>query len=158
MHNIAHQSGTLFEGPYHIIKVDSEEYLRHLCRYIHANPIRHGIATDLSLWPYSNYLEWINARPGTLVDRTFIHRHFPTPTAYQAYVQVYLTNHSPTPNSLTQYLDYLDTPHPSHSQDPQSPLTHRRDPGTALPNSPYHDPLRRARDAPPPIHAENPAL
>ena len=33
------RSGTLFEGPFKSILVDSDEYLAHLCRYIHRNPI-----------------------------------------------------------------------------------------------------------------------
>ena len=33
------RSGTLFEGAFKSILVDSDEYLVHLCRYIHRNPI-----------------------------------------------------------------------------------------------------------------------
>ncbi|MBV7336048.1 transposase [Chloroflexi bacterium TSY] len=64
--------GTLFEGRVEIKLVDEDRYVRHLCRYIHANPVKHGIALAPDLWPYSNYLEWIAKRNGTLVDRNFI--------------------------------------------------------------------------------------
>ena len=37
-------SGTLFEGRFQAKGVDNEAYLRKLCLYIHANPVRHGIA------------------------------------------------------------------------------------------------------------------
>ena len=57
------RTGTLFEGPYEAIRVESDEYLRHLCRYIHVNPVRHGLALAPELWPYSNFLEWIGQRP-----------------------------------------------------------------------------------------------
>jgi len=33
------RSGTLFEGPFKANLVDNDEYLQHLCRYIHANPL-----------------------------------------------------------------------------------------------------------------------
>ena len=66
-------TGTLLEGPYKAIHIDQESYLLHLCRYIHANPVRHGLVSDLAQWPYSNYLEWIDARPGALVPCSFYH-------------------------------------------------------------------------------------
>lgn len=84
LHNASRHTGPLFEGAYHAIKVTDQSYLLHLCRYIHANPVHHGIANAVHLWPYSNYLEWIEARPGTLVDHTFVREHFPTPDAYRA--------------------------------------------------------------------------
>ncbi len=54
-----------------------KEYCR--CRYIHANPVKHGQVADLMEWPYSNYLEWIGERNGTLVDRDFVREHFASP-------------------------------------------------------------------------------
>ena len=60
------RTGTLFEGPYKAIHIDQDRYLLHLCRYIHANPVKHGLVSDLEQWPYSNYLEWIGARSGKL--------------------------------------------------------------------------------------------
>jgi putative transposase len=53
------RSGTLLEGRYKAIPVDKESYLLHLCRYIHVNPMRHGLASQLEEWPYSNYPEWV---------------------------------------------------------------------------------------------------
>ena len=59
------RSGTLLEGRYKAIPVDKEGYLLHLCRYIHANPMRHGLASQLEEWPYSNYPEWMGLRDGS---------------------------------------------------------------------------------------------
>ena len=50
-------SGTLFEGRYKAKHVNSDPYLRHLCRYIHANPVKDGLVKHLEEWPYSNNLE-----------------------------------------------------------------------------------------------------
>lgn len=83
-------SGTLFEDNYKVIQVQHEGHLLHLCRYIHANPVKHGLADDAADWPYSNYLEWIDQRPGTLVDRDFTRAHFPSPQTYQAFVEDYV--------------------------------------------------------------------
>ena len=83
-------SGTLFESQYKVITVHTESYILNVCRYIHANPVKHGIVNDLREWPYSNYLEWIGERTGTLVDRDFIRLYYPTPEAYRETIQVYL--------------------------------------------------------------------
>ncbi len=42
------RSGTLFEGRYKSILVDTDEYVIHLCRYIHVNPVRAGLVRDPS--------------------------------------------------------------------------------------------------------------
>jgi putative transposase len=80
------RSGTLFEGRFRHVWVDREEYLVHLCRYIHLNPVKAGLAPRLEEWPYSNYLEWIGQRAGTLKDEAFIHSLFPTFEAYRRFV------------------------------------------------------------------------
>ena len=58
----------------------------HLCRYVHWNPLEAGLVTDLRDWPYSNYLEWIGERGGTLVDREFVKSCFSMPEAYIEFV------------------------------------------------------------------------
>ncbi len=103
------RSGVLFEGAYQAIAVETDEYLHHLCRYIHANPVRHGIVDDIELWPYSNYLEWIGKRNGTLVDKDFIQRHFQSAQAYQAAVQSLITSKVVLPPGLQNYLDELES-------------------------------------------------
>lgn len=96
-------SGTLFEGNYKVTLVEDQAHLIHLCRYIHANPVKHGLVADLAKWPYSNYLEWIGERDGTLVDRGFVQEHFPSPQGYREFVLDYLTEQS-LPEELDAYL------------------------------------------------------
>jgi len=85
-------SGTLFEDNYHVVPILSESHLLHLCRYIHGNPAKDGMATHPEEWPYSNYPEWIGLRDGTLVDRDFVGAHFHTPAEYRRFVDVYLAD------------------------------------------------------------------
>ncbi len=66
------RTGTLFEGPYKSIHVDRDEYLWHLCRYIHLNPLKSGVVKDIGSWPYSNWLEFVKKRKGTLVSKEFL--------------------------------------------------------------------------------------
>ncbi len=83
------RKGTLFEGRFRHVWVDREEYLVHLCRYIHLNPLKARLVTRLEDWPYSNYLEWIGQRSGILKDEDFIYGRFPTAEAYQQFVADY---------------------------------------------------------------------
>jgi REP element-mobilizing transposase RayT len=79
-------SGTLFEGRARSVLVDTDEYVIHLCRYIHLNPIKAGLVAHPGDWPYSNYLEWVGRRGGALVDRVFVRQYFPTPVSYETFV------------------------------------------------------------------------
>ena len=97
-------SGTLFQGPYEVVHVEKEDYLLHLCRYIHANPVKDGLVTSLEAWPYSNYAEWIGTRSGTLVDNKFVQTYFPTPAAYTAFVVDYLRTRD-LPKEVQAYLE-----------------------------------------------------
>jgi REP element-mobilizing transposase RayT len=98
------RTGTLLEGPYKAIHTDQESYLLHLCRYIHANPVRHGLVSDLAQWPFSNYLEWIGARNGELVDRVFACEHFPVAESYRQFVLDYLGGADKLPTGIEGYL------------------------------------------------------
>jgi REP element-mobilizing transposase RayT len=97
-------SGTLFEGSYKVVETANESHLLHLCRYIHANPVKGGVVKNLEDWPFSNYMEWIGKRAGTLVDHDFIAAFFVTADDYQEFVEDYL-NTRDLPLALHQYLE-----------------------------------------------------
>jgi putative transposase len=96
-------SGTLFEGPFRAILIDKDEYLLHLCRYIHRNPLEAGIVKQPEQWPYSNYLEFLGQRKGTLIDDEFIKVNFGSPEAYQSFVINYVPPEK-TQRELRHYL------------------------------------------------------
>jgi REP element-mobilizing transposase RayT len=100
------RSGTLFEGRFRDVQVDKEGYLIHLCRYIHANPVKAGLVADPGEWPYSNYLEWVRERPGSLVDQEFVETYFPTSqgSAYREFVLDYLRDVRSLPEDIRGYL------------------------------------------------------
>lgn len=102
------RSGTLFEDRFDAKLVDTDEYLHHLCCYIHANPVRHGLAMRPELWPYSNYPEWIGTRNGTLVDRVFIQARWADLKRYRQFVNNYLIGQSSLPPALRDYLQQLE--------------------------------------------------
>jgi len=98
------RSGTLFEGRFRDVWVDKEGYLLHLCRYIHANPVKAGLVSSLLDWPYSNYHEWIGERPGTLVDLDFVDTYFLQRDSYTEFVLDYLRGEDDLPKDIQQYL------------------------------------------------------
>jgi REP element-mobilizing transposase RayT len=75
--------GALFQGAFQSKLIENHNHLLNLCVYIHANPVKDGLVENLEDWPYSNYLEWVGERTGTLVDRAFIRQHFDTPEDYR---------------------------------------------------------------------------
>ena len=96
-------TGTLFERRYLAKPIIENAHLWHLCRYIHANPVKDGLVISPLDWPYSNYAEWLGRRDGTLVDRVFIAEHFGTPQKYEAFVDEYVHT-----RSLPEALRYLN--------------------------------------------------
>lgn len=98
------RSGTLFESQGKVIYIDKEKYLLHLCRYIHANPIKAGLVEKLEDWPYSNYLDWAGLREGTLVDHQFIREAFGEPVFYTEFVKEYVEDQKALPHEVNGYL------------------------------------------------------
>lgn len=80
------RTGPLFAGRFRCIHVDSDEYLLHLCRYVHLNPVTAGLVAKPENWPYSNFLDWIGQRQGTLIDRKLVKGYFPSPESYLKFV------------------------------------------------------------------------
>ena len=52
--------GPLFRGRYKAILVDSNEYLLHLSKYIHINPLSAGMVKCLEQYEWSSYLAYID--------------------------------------------------------------------------------------------------
>ena len=78
--------GTLFEERFKAKHIDKEEYLMHLCRYIHLNPLQAGLVKWVEEWEFSDYLEWVGKRPIRFADPRIIRASFQTPEAYERFV------------------------------------------------------------------------
>ena len=100
--------GVLFQGAFQAKQITDDSHLLHLCRYIHANPVKDGLVASPEDWPYSNYLEWIEQRAGKLVDREFIQDCFDTPQAYRTFVNEYLQTRQPL-ETVLKYLNELES-------------------------------------------------
>jgi hypothetical protein len=95
------------EHRYQVKLITQTNHLLHLCRYIHANPVKDGLADDPADWPYSNYLEWIGERNGTLLDRDFVQTQFTDGSQYREFVLDYLRSRS-LPAEVQKYLNGLE--------------------------------------------------
>lgn len=99
-------SGTLFEDNYKVKPVLKSAHLLHLCRYIHGNPVKDGLVADPADWIYSNYLEWIGERDGTLFDPEFVCANFTSLAAYRDFVLDDLRGRD-LPEDIKHYLENL---------------------------------------------------
>ena len=100
-------SGTLFEGRFLAQVIQKNSHLINLCIYIHVNPVKDGLVASPEDWPYSNYLEWIGERDGTLFDLEFVRENFGSPADYKALVMDYLKTRY-IPEDVRKYLQSLE--------------------------------------------------
>lgn len=64
--------GHLFQGRFKSILVDSESYFLRLSIYLHLNPVRAKIVEKPEFYPYSSYIDYIDARKNDLVSCNLI--------------------------------------------------------------------------------------
>ena len=55
------RAGHLFQGDFQGRWIESDEYLAHVCRYIHLNPVKARLVKGPTEWKYSDYLAWISS-------------------------------------------------------------------------------------------------
>ena len=81
--------GRLYRDSLQHIRVYKENYLIHLCQYIHYNPVKAGIVNRAENWRYSNFLEWIGARNGDLFDVELLKAYFGDSKDHQNEIQAF---------------------------------------------------------------------
>ena len=82
-----HKVGHLFQGEFKAKHVDSTEYLLHLSRYIHMNPVFAKLVNDPDKWEFSSYREYVRAVSEPIVQTEFILSHFMDAHEYSTYVE-----------------------------------------------------------------------
>jgi len=82
--------GSLFQGRFKAVHVDQNEYLVHLSRYIHLNPVAADLVSRPEDWEFSSYLEFIGLRNGTLPNPDVVLSQFPSSDAYRQFVEAYI--------------------------------------------------------------------
>jgi REP element-mobilizing transposase RayT len=99
MNNQLKRKGTLFEGRAIAKLIDKDAYFLHMCRYIHLNPIKHNLVTNLDEWKYSNYHNCIDEKSD---DSIFIKKIFGSCLVYKEFVEDY----TPTIEEMKNFQKY----------------------------------------------------
>jgi putative transposase len=81
--------GPLFQGRFQATWVDKDEYLVHLSRYIHMNPVTAGLVEHPEQWAFSSYRDYIGLRDGSLPVVDVVLSQFPSRQAYRKFVESY---------------------------------------------------------------------
>ena len=81
--------GALFQGAYRGKHVGGDDYLLHLSRYIHLNPVMDGLVGRAEDWEFSSYQDYIGLRNGTLPRPEIVVSQFPSRDSYREFVESY---------------------------------------------------------------------
>lgn len=79
--------GHLFQDRFRVIPIKSTEYLLHLSRYIHLNPVFAKIVSQAELWQYSSYRSYITELDEEGLSTQFILSHFKNKLDYKLFVE-----------------------------------------------------------------------
>lgn len=77
--------GPLFQGEFKAVRVESQEQLIHLSRYIHINPITNYLVKNLSAYRWSSYREYIGLTSSNYFVKEAILNNFPSKEEYRRF-------------------------------------------------------------------------
>ncbi len=81
-----HRCGSIFQGRFQVILVDSDGYRLRLSRYIHLNPVKSGLVKCPEDWEFSSYADYAGFRQGTLPKMENLLKQVGSADAYQHFV------------------------------------------------------------------------
>jgi len=81
------RSGHLFESKYKIKPINTDEYLLHLSRYLHLNPVTAKLVNNPEDWEFSSFRDFIGLRRGTLPEPDYVLRSFTSKPDYIEFVR-----------------------------------------------------------------------
>lgn len=80
--------GPLFQGTFKAVRVESEEQLIHLSRYVHLNPVSSFLIPEnkLNTYPWSSFPEYLNRESGHISDPNLVLSRFKNKDTYREFV------------------------------------------------------------------------
>lgn len=85
--NIKHKRvGPLFQGQFKAIRIETDEQLIHVSRYIHLNPIVDYLVKDLRQYEWSSYLQYIGLGKNSFCKKEEILGFFKSSKNYESFV------------------------------------------------------------------------
>lgn len=89
------REGSLFQGPFKAVHVESKEQLIHLSRYIHLNPVissKTNTPLDkLEEYPWSSYREYLDLDRDPICNKSLVLESFAGADDYREFVRVQVT-------------------------------------------------------------------
>lgn len=79
------RQGHLFQGQFKAVRIEDDEQLMHVNRYIHLNPYTSYVVSkfeELKKYPYSSLPEYLNKEKYNICEKQIILSHFPTINKY----------------------------------------------------------------------------
>lgn len=85
--NLKHKrQGPVFQGIFKAVRIESDEQLLHLSRYIHLNPYVAFLVKDLSKYPWSSYPCFVGLSTNPNINPTIILEFFKSPNLYKQFI------------------------------------------------------------------------
>lgn len=81
------RTGSLFQSMFKAVRIESDEQLIHVCRYIHLNPLTSYVIRDmddLEQYPWSSYSEYFKGM-SDLIDVNLISEFFPSKKEFKKF-------------------------------------------------------------------------
>lgn len=83
------RKGGLFEGRFKAVRVETDDQLLHLSRYVHLNPYSSFLVKDfegLLKYPFSSLLEYVGSSKTNICKKENVLCQFPNPKGYKKFV------------------------------------------------------------------------
>ncbi len=78
------RSGSLFQGPFKAVHINSDEYLLYLSAYVNKNYFIHGYGKED--WKYSSLLDYFGKRENNLCDKNIVLSQFNSIKEYKEFI------------------------------------------------------------------------
>lgn len=82
--------GSLFQSPFKAVRIETDEQLIHVARYIHLNPLTNYLLKDineLKLYEWNSYIDYVVKTPRKFIDTTFIMKFFENKERFKKFTQ-----------------------------------------------------------------------
>ncbi len=91
--NTRHRTiGTIFSDKLQSVSVKDESKLLRLCAFIHSNPVKAQMISNITDWEWSNYSEWTKQNQETLSENYHNRYNLNTKQKYQDFVKDFTTD------------------------------------------------------------------
>lgn len=80
------RQGPIFPAMFKTVRIESDEQLTHISRYIHLNPLVAYLVKNLNYYPWSSYSNFIGLSENQFIAKDKILKFFSSPQAYEKFV------------------------------------------------------------------------